>query len=168
MKSTDIQGWSPSTTAPVGVFVTVIDDIRYADTPFSRYFAIKGNGGWKNVHGVNVAPSYWLNTNKVIDNAVKSQPSLAYKEYIGEPNFLGEYPEIMILCGTLGPHCQSPGCLFRAVNLCDCVVSGGETCDRLLCARHSFEVATNVHYCSFHIKQHTQKPDSKSNRRRAR
>jgi hypothetical protein len=52
--------WEPAATAPDGVFVTVVDDLRYTGAPFSRYSAIKDGADWKNVHGQSVSPSHWL------------------------------------------------------------------------------------------------------------
>jgi hypothetical protein len=52
--------WEPVATAPDGVLVTVIDDLRYIGAPFSRYSAIKDGAGWKNIHGQNANPSHWL------------------------------------------------------------------------------------------------------------
>jgi hypothetical protein len=58
------QGWEPITTAPTGAFITVVDNIDYATTPFSRYSAISDGTTWKDVHGAEKAPGYWLNADK--------------------------------------------------------------------------------------------------------
>lgn len=55
------------------------------------------------------------------------------------------------ICGELGEHCAD--CMDVAENLCDYPVGENKTCDRLICDKHSQQIAHNMHYCTEHFKQ---------------
>jgi len=58
----------------------------------------------------------------------------------------------IFFCGDLGPHCADHRCNWLPDNLCDYPVGPGKTCDRPICADHSYEIGPDIHYCASHYK----------------